>query len=255
MSTRLDPPAVDQIIYGPVASRRLGRSLGVNILPAGTKLCTFNCVYCQFGWTRAVAAPLDQWPTPRAVAEALGLALEKLREPLSRITLAGAGEPTLHPQLPSIVDAVLRVRDLYVADVPVAMLTNGTRLLDPAIQKAVRRLEECHVKLDAGNAETLRRINGTAVPLSTIVEGLARVPEAIVQSLFVHDPLGRCGNDDPPSRTAWLELVHCLRPRHVHLYSLARRPALSRLEPVSTAWLESLARDLSADDIPATVFA
>ncbi|MGE3843882.1 MAG: radical SAM protein [Vicinamibacterales bacterium] len=254
MSERVDPPRIDHLIYGPVSSRRFGRSLGVNIIPQGIKVCTFNCVYCQFGWTRAVAAPIDRWPTARAVAEALEAALEHLRAPLSRITLAGGGEPTLHPHLTEIVDAILRTRDVYAAGVPVVVLTNGTRLLDPTVREAVRRLQECHVKLDAGTSETLRRVNGTAVPLSVLLEGLAHVPEAIVQSLFVHDPQGRCGNDDPAARASWLDTLRQLRPRQVHLYSLARRPALARLEPVSGAWLDALARDLVASGIPATVF-
>jgi wyosine [tRNA(Phe)-imidazoG37] synthetase (radical SAM superfamily) len=256
------PPAVTPpllplwsgIVYGPVSSRRLGRSLGLNVTPAGQKTCTFNCIYCQYGWTTARSAPTAAWPSPGQIADALASALRTLDAPPDRITLAGHGEPTLHPAFPEVVDAIRAVRARQAPRTAVAVLTNGSRAHEADVHASLQRLDECYVKLDAGDQDTLRRVNATDVPLDRIVAALGQLPSAIVQSLFVEDPRGRCGNADVASREAWRQLVERIRPSRVHLYTVARAPALARLRPVPRAVLAALASRLLEAGIPVDVF-
>jgi wyosine [tRNA(Phe)-imidazoG37] synthetase (radical SAM superfamily) len=248
-------PLWSDIVYGPVSSRRLGRSLGLNVMPPGGKTCTFNCIYCQYGWTTARSAPVDAWPAPAQVATALSAALRTLAGASpDRITLAGHGEPTLHPAFGDVVDAIHAVRNREAPAAALAVLSNGTRVHEAGVHAALLRLDECYVKLDAGNADTLRRVNASDFPLDRLVAGLESLPGVTVQSLFVDDPRGRCGNADPASREAWLQLVARIRPRQVHLYTVARAPALARLRPVPRAVLDDLASRLRATGIRADVF-
>lgn len=256
MTATTAPPTIEGIIYGPVPSRRLGVSLGINILPADRKVCTFNCIYCQFGWTRAYSADGIRWPRALDVARALESALrdQSCTHGLNRLTLAGHGEPTLHPQFADVLAKVTDVRNHLAPTIPMAVLTNGTRLSSPSVAEALRTADECYVKLDAGSQDTLRRVNASSHSLPDLVAGLKRLPNAIIQSLFVHDPLGRCGNDGPEARASWLETVSRVHPRAVHLYTLARRPALFRLEPVAPSALRELADRLRARGIRADTF-
>ena len=141
-------PLQEGVVYGPVHSRRLGWSLGVNVLPRGAKVCSFNCSYCQYGWTKSngrhPAGGDDLWPAPASVAKAVGAALTRLaaqRVRLSHLTLAGNGEPTLHPQFAAIVSALEAVRDELAPGLPLAILSNGSTLGDPVVVEALERLD------------------------------------------------------------------------------------------------------------------
>jgi wyosine [tRNA(Phe)-imidazoG37] synthetase (radical SAM superfamily) len=249
-------PLIDGIVYGPVRSRRLGRSLGVNILPAGRKVCSFNCVYCQYGWTDLRADPrtLD-WPSPDEVASAVAAALRALGpDGIDRLTLAGHGEPTLHPAFPAIVDGLRAVRDHEAPRARLAVLTNGSGLARPDIREALGRADECCVKLDGGDAGTIRRMNAIACDVSAFLDAVASLPGVIVQALFVRDPRGRCGNDSDEAVERWAAAIARLRPRAVHVYTIARGTALPRLEPLPRERLEAIAARVALYGIDVEVF-
>lgn len=253
-------PLQQGIVYGPVQSRRLGGSLGVNVLPDQQKICNFNCPYCEYGWTPADpggASLLDEaWPSPERIAEAVERALENpdVRSVVERITLAGNGEPTLHPCFPEVVDRLRRVRDRHAPGIRLSVLSNASTLSDPAIVTALLRLDERFMKLDAGDDATLRKMNASPVPVARIVDGLARMKGVVLQSMFTRDLEGRIDNTTVDAVERWLTAVARVRPTAVHLYTLDRDPAWARLQPVPRSELEAIGRRVETLNIQAVVF-
>jgi len=237
-------PLQSRVIYGPVQSRRLGLSLGVNLLPADYKLCSFNCLYCQYGWTRKPTLDpgdrIKDLPRPEEVLNALERSLKQLlrrRVRLDCITFSGNGEPTLHPDLAEIADAAKALRDRYFPQVKVAILSNSSTVCREAIREALEKFDLKIMKLDAGSDEIIHRLNAPAPPfyLRDVVEGLKKLKGVILQSLFVH---GRVTNADPDSIEVWLEKVREIQPTRVQVYTLDRAPAEERLWKVGLATLQ-----------------
>jgi wyosine [tRNA(Phe)-imidazoG37] synthetase (radical SAM superfamily) len=255
-------PLQEGIVYGPVRSRRLGHSLGVNILPRHTKLCTFNCSYCQYGWTghpvTAGRVPDNEpWPTPAAVGKAVGQRLQRFLsqgERLDRITLAGNGEPTLHPQFADVVAALRETRDSIAPTVPLAILSNSSTLEQPGVADALNRLDERYMKLDAGEAVLFRRVNAAQVPFERLLDGLRRLEGIVVQSMFVKDRLGRIDNTTDLAIAHWISTLNTISPRAVHVYTIDRAPAWPYLQPITAARLEEIGRRARAAGLAAEVF-
>jgi wyosine [tRNA(Phe)-imidazoG37] synthetase (radical SAM superfamily) len=236
--------AADALVYGPVRSRRLGISLGINILPAEGKTCNFDCPYCQYGWTSVSPDAASLWPTP----EMIGLALsERLREAkthderIDRLTLAGRGEPTLHPQFSEIVTGLRAVRDRQAPGTRLAILSNSSTAEKPAIRAALLALDERYMKLDAGDPITLRYVNDSPISCSRIVEALRTLPDLVIQTMFVSDPAGRMDNCGDISVAPWLRAIARIAPREVYLSTLDRTPASSLIHPVPDARLLEIA--------------
>jgi wyosine [tRNA(Phe)-imidazoG37] synthetase (radical SAM superfamily) len=254
-------PLHEGIVYGPVRSRRLGHSLGISILPRHQKICTFNCGYCEYGWTRnspgGATAAADAWPSPMLIARAVAAALHKLAsrgERPDRLTLSGHGEPTLHPQFADVVEKLLRVRDAMAPGVPLAILSNSSTVNNGAVRDALSRLDERHMKLDAGEMALLRAVNGTAVPFDQILEGLHHLPAVIVQALFVRDGQGRIDNSGDLAVTAWIAALTSFQPVKVDVYTIDRAPAWPYLQPVPAARLQEIARRARAAGLAAEAF-
>jgi wyosine [tRNA(Phe)-imidazoG37] synthetase (radical SAM superfamily) len=230
---------LDGILYGPVRSRRLGASLGVNLLPFGLKLCSFNCVYCQCGWSdRPVGGPY-RFPT----AEEVGAALRGWRTApgaLDSITLSGNGECTLHPDFLGVVRAILAARDEAMPGVPVRALSNGSFLDRPGVVEGLNLLDERLMKLDAGSGAINAPIAGLGY--EAVVERLPRLRPFIVQAMFVR---GRRDNTDEASVTAWIEAVRRAGPAGVQVYSVDRIPADPEILRVDRGTLEEIARKLT----------
>lgn len=251
-------PLQTRIAYGPIASRRLGRSLGVNVLPDGRKVCNFNCPYCQYGWT----PPMLQWtagrarlawPPARAIVDAVDAALREDAR-VDRITLAGNGEPTLHPDFPEIVDGLRSVRDGRSPRARLAILSNASTCAEPAVAAALARIDECYMKLDAGDVIRHRRMNGSAVSIGLVISGLEALRDVTLQSLFTRDPSGRIDNTTAEAIENWLAAVRQVAPQAVHVYTIDRDPAWPRLERVPRVELEAIAARVQREGIPAYVF-
>ncbi|MCZ6701061.1 MAG: radical SAM protein [bacterium] len=236
------------LIYGPVRSRRLGASLGINPLPLDVKLCSFNCPYCQFGWTGFYVgdvgeAPAELFPTVEAVGAALEEALERLASDGTRIdslTFAGNGEPTLHPEFSELVDVVAAVRDRLAPEVKLSILTSASTIHRPEVLEALNRLDERQVKLDAGDPETIQAVNLPHRPfdLQRMIAHISGLTDCIVQSMFVQ---GRVDNTTDDIVAAWIDKVEQIRPLAVQLYTLDRIPADTQLKIVPRDRLDAIA--------------
>lgn len=252
-------PLQKHIAYGPVASRRLGRSLGVNVLPEGSKVCNFNCPYCQYGWTPPVVrerlgiTARLAWPPVRAIIDAVDEALAR-DGAMDRITLAGNGEPTLHPEFAKIVDGLRLVRDKRSPSARLAVLSNSSTCAEPQTASALARMDECYMKLDAGDDVMLRRMNGSPVPIHMVIDGLSRLPDVTLQSLFTRDASGRIDNTTADAVERWIGAVRMVDPKAVHVYTIDRAPAWGRLERVPRMELERIAALVEREEIPALVF-
>ncbi len=243
-------PLQNEIIYGPVRSRRLGVSLGINILPFRYKLCSFNCLYCQYGWTPKptlnLTYQMKDLPQPDEVSAALERSLQRMlrqRTKLDSITFSGNGEPTLHPDFVEIVEAAKTLRDRYLPQVKLAILSNSSTVGEKEVREALEMLDLRVMKLDAGSEELVRQLNGPAHPfyLGEIVAGLKSLRDVILQSLFVQ---GRVTNADPDSVALWLEKVNEIQPLLVQVYTLDRVPAERRLGKVNIPTLQWIARQV-----------
>lgn len=244
------------ITYGPVRSRRLGRSLGVNVLPRGRKTCNFDCRYCQYGFTEPSlrdAPPAAGFPSVGEVREAVEAALRSLPEPPAYLTFSGTGEPTLHPRFPELVETVRDLRDRLAPEARTGILSNSSRVGDATVRRALTRLDVRIMKLDAGTEASLHGYSGAApgLALPVIVDGLRELGGVTLQSLFANGP---SGNLAPEETDAWVEAVLVVRPIAVQLYTLDRTSPCEALVRATREQLESLRWRLDRHGVPATVF-
>lgn len=236
-----------ELVYGPIVSRRLGRSLGVNLLGFGEKLCSFNCRYCQCGWTKhptlEVGERIAELPSEEMVAGALERKLQQLcreKVAIDAITFSGNGEPTLHPELGAIVKAASALRDHYAPGAKLAILSNSSTVHRPEVRAALEGLDLKIMKLDAGSETLLRRINLPArgFDFAKMLQGLAQLDGVLLQSMFVW---GRVANTGPFAVRDWAEQVAQIRPLGVQVYTFDRLPADPELRPVPRPILVSIA--------------
>jgi len=254
-------PLHEGIVYGPVRSRRLGRSLGINLTPAHLKLCSFNCSYCQYGWSeharRAATPTFEHWPSPATVAKAVSAALKSLAaqgEHIERLTLAGHGEPTMHPKFKDVVAALRKVRDELAPGVPLAVLSNASTLERADVCDALAELDERYMKLDAGDTATLRSVNGATLSIEQLVAGLKKVPGIVIQSMFVKDRTGRIDNTGDLTVINWVGALDRIRPKAVQVYTIDRAPAFPYLQQVTPNRLREIAQRVRLAGFPCDVF-
>jgi wyosine [tRNA(Phe)-imidazoG37] synthetase (radical SAM superfamily) len=253
-------PALERIVYGPIASRRLGRSLGINLLPSGMKVCNMNCAYCQYGWTRGAIRFRGQgngWPKADAVAAALAARLERAAEAgelIDRITVAGHGEPTLHPDFEEVTARLRAIRDRIAPGVPLAILSNSTTAAWEDVRCGLLRFDERYMKLDAGDPITYSRINGLGSSIVHVIEALAALPSIVIQSIFVADETGEIDNSSDGAVAEWLEALGRVHATGVHIYTLDRAPALGSLHKVPYRRLREIAERVRTLQIPVHVF-
>lgn len=244
-------------MYGPVRSRRHGRSLGINILPPNGKTCNFDCPYCQYGWTRVLPGAATLWPTPEMVVSALSERLHEAHvrgERIDRLTLAGTGEPTLHPLFPEIVTGLRAVRDRESPDTRLAILSNSTTAEKPLIHTALLDLDDRYMKLDAGDPTTMRYLNDSPISCSRIIAALCALPDIVIQTMFVSDPTGRMDNCADIAVAPWVRAVARIAPLEVHLYTLDRAPASAFVRPVPDVRLQEIANRVRQAGVSARAF-
>lgn len=237
----------EKIVFGPIHSRRLGSSLGINLLPEHGKLCNFDCIYCECGWNRDGRGD-KSLPGLEALREALEsrlAACAAAQTPIDSITFSGDGEPTLNPDFSQIIDATLSLRDRYYPAARVSVLTNATRLDDAAVFEALRKVDSPILKLDAPTTALARRVNRPAASydVARIIEGMHRFQgDFILQTMLLRAP--GFDSSDPKILLPWMDIVRDLRPREIMAYTIARPTPLSGLAKFSAVEMAALLRPL-----------
>ena len=243
------------IVYGPVHSRRLGISLGLNILPTKKKICSFDCLYCQYGWTEEFDDDTlrQVLPSREEIREELEDYLKKMDYEPDYITFSGNGEATLHPDFSAIVDDVNELRNKYTPHAKTTILSNSTQMFIPEVREALAKLDEIIMKLDAGDEDTFRSYNRPRkyVNLEIITDELSKMKKVTIQTLFT---LGDAGNYKDDNLIAWLERVKKIKPVFVQLYSLDRSYPSESIEPVSKEQLGKIKLLLDKENILSEVF-
>jgi wyosine [tRNA(Phe)-imidazoG37] synthetase (radical SAM superfamily) len=239
-------------VYGPVRSRRLGNSLGLNLLPRGVKRCPFNCVYCEVGAGAPVmdSSQAHDYPRPEVIFAALEAALQ-CSAGLEAITFSGSGEPTLHPHFHELVAGVAGLRDRYCPTVKVVVLSNAALADRPEVRAGLALADVRLMKLDAGDPVTYQAINrpSEAATFERIVHNLSRVGPITLQTMLLG---GVVSNVSPTARAAYIKVIRALQPAAIQLYRIARGTPVTDLHIVEAKVVDSLAAEIEAETgIPA----
>lgn len=237
-------------IFGPIHSRRLGASLGVNLSPRDGKVCSFDCLYCEAGFN-AQGTGTTGLPRREEVRTLLRLKLETMRAdnaPLNVITFSGNGEPTLHPEFEGIVNDVIDLRNEFYPEVKISVLTNSTRLDNPAVCRALNRVDNNILKLDSGIEETMRRLDrptSKSFSVNGVIEQLKQFTgTGIIQTMILRGD--GIDNTTDAEISALIEAYRLIRPRQVMLYSIDRKTPDELLRAVAPDELRAIAARIAA---------
>lgn len=245
------------IVYGPIRSRRLGVSLGVNLMPIAAKLCTFDCVYCECGWNKPVLHP--NLPTREEVRAALESQLSIAVEPIDVITFSGNGEPTLHPDFLGIIQDTCALRDQHCPKAKVSVLSNSTQLGRTDVIEALRLCDNRILKLDSAIDATMRLIDkpvNAQLTVKQIAQWLSIFDgDFTLQTCFLRGEYQSqtIDNTTPEELTAWYKMVDYLHPKQVMIYVIDRVTPLETLEKIPAETMEKIAIPLREKGIDVIV--
>lgn len=248
------PNIYNDNIIGPIHSRRLGISLGVNLLPKDAKICSFDCIYCECGWNKDHKG--GHFPDAHAVMEELEA---KLKEEVAEgrnidvITFAGNGEPTLHPRFAEVIDRTIALRDQYYPQARVSVLSNATRMTDPMVHAALLKVDNNILKIDGAFDQTIHLIDQPTdknYSVRQVVDGMKSFQgQLIVQTMFVrgmHE--GKViDNTTPEEVNAWCDLMREIKPHQIMVYSLDRPTPEPNLVKVSKEEMAQFVAPLVAE--------
>lgn len=240
----------DKIIFGPVKSRRLGVSLGVNLLPNNSKLCNFNCIYCECGWTPETKEIKNEFHPRSAVKESLEKKLQQMKnekDVVDAITFAGNGEPTMHPDFAGIIDDTINIRNTYFEKAQIVVLSNSTLIHKPHIKESLLKVDQNILKLDSVFEETVKLINQPQgfFSLENVIENLIGFNgQLIIQTLFVKGTYNgiEVNNATQKEVLAWLNVLQKIKPQMVMIYTIARDTPTESLEKVTLDRLNEIAQ-------------
>lgn len=247
-------------IFGPIHSRRLGTSLGINLLPDDGKVCTFDCVYCEAGYN-AQGTGSTGLPTLERIEKDLDAKLAQMRtdgENLDVITFSGNGEPTLHPQFGKVVEIVNRLRDKYYPEAKTSVLTNSTRIFDPKVTAALDLVDNNILKLDSAIDPTMRLIDNPVEKSFTIERLIPALKKfsgrGIIQTMFLRgEHNGKTiDNTTPEEVDALIKAYKEIQPKSVMIYSIDRSTPEENLQKVSKEELAAIADKIKAAGIDVT---
>ena len=239
----------DKIAFGPIQSRRLGSSLGINVSPTNVKICSFDCIYCECGWTLEKSMDSQLFYPVEEIMGAIEAKLRHCREtntPIDSITFSGNGEPTLHPHFDQIIDNLIVLRDKYYPETAITCLSNATQLTNNNVLTALQKIENPILKLDAVTEPLFHIINKPTVSISVaeIIKQLQQMNgNFILQTLFFKGELDGqyFNNAAEPHLSLWIDVIKRLHPRKVMIYSLDRNTPAQGLEKISVEALREIA--------------
>ncbi len=240
----------EETVFGPIHSRRLGNSLGVNLLPRNGKVCNFDCIYCECGWNKDGVGG-EALPTAAQVRSALEDKLAALLldgTAIDSITFSGDGEPTLNPEFPRIIDDTLALRDAYCPGAKVSVLSNATRVHIPEVFDALSKVDNPIMKIDAPTNELVRLINNPApgYDVASVVEALKLFKgDFCLQTMFLRSPAFH--SDAPEVLDGWKAIVRELRPRQIMVYTIDRPTPQSGLDKFTPQQMRDAVSDLIKD--------
>ena len=235
-------------IFGPIHSRRLGISLGINLMPADGKVCSFDCLYCECGFNKDFRPKLPR-PTREEVAEALK---EKLLEMKAAgqhpdvLTFAGNGEPTGHPHFPEIIDDTIRLRNEYCPGAKVSVLSNATFINKPEVHNALLKVDNNILKLDTVDPTYINNVDRPVgrYDVKEIIEGMkAFNGHCIIQTMFMHS---KYGTTEPELVNPWLEAVSYIQPKEVMVYTIDRETPDQTLQKATHEELDRIKAQVEA---------
>ncbi len=239
----------NEIVFGPVSSRRLGVSLGINLLPVDSKVCSFDCIYCECGWTPHKKQLIGNMPSRVEVKEKLEAKLQQMR--LDNllpdvITFAGNGEPTLHREFEAIIDDTIQLRNQYAPAARIAVLSNASVLHRKSVFNALLKVDDNIQKLDSAFDETVRLLDKprSRFDLQKVITQLCDFKgRVIIQTMFVRGSYeGKLiDNSSDHEVSAWLEVIKKIDPGQVMIYTIARDTPVNTLEKVSLKRLQHIA--------------
>ena len=237
------------VIFGPIHSRRLGTSLGVNLSPTDGKVCSFDCLYCEAGFNAQGpgTSGLPSRETVRTLLEQKLASMKDAGESLDVITFSGNGEPTLHPDFAGVIEDTVALRDKYFPEVRISVLSNSTRIDRDEVRAALTKVDNNILKLDSAFDATVRRMNNPQNAAYTVRETVEQMKRfegrMILQTMFLRGTCGGASIDNTTEEevAAWLRLVGEIRPRQVMVYSLDRDTPCRTIERIDVAQLRSIA--------------
>lgn len=245
----------DKTIFGPVISRRLGVSLGINLLPNDSKLCSFDCIYCECGWNPQNRGKKAVLPSRSEVSRLLREELSKMNsESLipDVITFAGNGEPTLHPDFASIIDDTIEIRNELCHNARIAVLSNSTMLHKAGIVAALNKVDDNILKLDSGITETILLLDQPVgkFDLRKLIMNLKQFEgRQIIQTMFLSGTFNgkKIDNTTDTELKAWKALLNEIRPKSVMIYTFARDTPSNDLKKIPVEELEAIAASVKAE--------
>lgn len=240
----------EELVFGPIRSRRLGSSLGINVLPEKGKLCNFDCIYCECGWNRDGMGD-RKLPTAQMLREVLGAKLQECAAGgvgIDSITFSGDGEPTLNPEFPQMVDVTLELRDRFFPECRVAVLSNATMVWKDEVFQALSRVERPIMKIDAPTTALARLINKPwpGYSVEKVVESLKRFNgRFVLQTMFLKS--GDFDSSAPEVLDGWMDIVRMLRPRKIMVYTIDRETPQKGLVKFTAEEMASLVSPLAEE--------
>jgi wyosine [tRNA(Phe)-imidazoG37] synthetase (radical SAM superfamily) len=252
----------DKIIFGPVNSRRLGISLGINLLPINYKLCNYDCIYCECGFTPHNLSIVPKLFSKEEIRKALNLKLSQLKNSsaqIDSITFAGNGEPTLHPEFYEIIDDTISIRNHYYPETKITVLSNSSTLNNDHIADALKKIDNIILKLDSGSEKTIRLINNPSFnfKIPDLLFNLQKFNNKfIIQSLFLKGKISGYVIDNTTEEEVdeWLKLIKIINPQLVMIYTFARNTPSPNLEKAPVIRMREISMKVKKLGIEAEVF-